>query len=118
MLYSKLGNTGLIVSRLALGTMSFGMGGGNGAIARTRETEADALVGRAIDAGINFFDTADVYAGGESEEMLGRALGARRDEVVIATKAGWRTGEPLNRSGLSAAHWRSRPNYACSRMTA
>jgi aryl-alcohol dehydrogenase-like predicted oxidoreductase len=104
MLYSKLGNTGLIVSRLALGTMSFGLGGGNAAIARTGESEAHALVGRAIDAGINFFDTADVYAGGESEEMLGRALGTRRDEVVIATKAGWRTGDPLNRSGLSAAH--------------
>jgi aryl-alcohol dehydrogenase-like predicted oxidoreductase len=104
MLYSKLGNTGLIVSRLALGTMSFGMGKGNAAIARTRQNEAEALVGRAIDAGVNFFDTADVYAGGESEEMLGRAIGSRRDEVVIATKAGWRTGEPLNRSGLSAAH--------------
>jgi len=104
MLYSKLGSTGLIVSRLALGTMSFGMGSGNPAIARTREGEADALVGRAIDAGINFFDTADVYAGGESETMLGRAMGQRRDEVVVATKAGWRTGDPLNRSGLSAAH--------------
>ncbi len=104
MLYSKLGSTGLIVSRLALGTMSFGMGGGNKAIARTRPAEADALVARAIEAGVNFFDTADVYAGGESEELLGRALGARRDEVVIATKAGWRTGDALGRSGLSAGH--------------
>ncbi|OYW46815.1 MAG: aldo/keto reductase [Sphingomonadales bacterium 32-68-7] len=104
MLYSKLGSTGLVVSRLALGTMSFGAGSGNPAIARTREAEAAALVGRALDSGVNFFDTADVYANGESEEMLGRALGNRRDEVVIATKAGWRTGEPLNRSGLSAAH--------------
>lgn len=104
MLYSRLGNSGLIVSRLSLGTMSFGAGGGNKAIARTRSEEADRIVGNAIDAGINFFDTADVYAGGESETMLGRALGGRRDAVVIATKAGWRTGEALNRNGLSAGH--------------
>lgn len=104
MLYSKLGNTGLIVSRLAFGAMSFGQGGGNTAIARTRDAEAEALVGRALDAGINFFDTADIYSGGESEAMLGRILKNRRDEVVIATKAGWRTGAPLNRSGLSRAH--------------
>lgn len=104
MLYSKLGRTGLIVSRLALGTMTFSEGGGNQAIAKTGQADADAMVGRAIDGGINFFDTADVYAGGESETMLGRAIGGRRDEVVIATKAGWRTGAPLNRNGLSATH--------------
>ncbi|VVT04694.1 Uncharacterized oxidoreductase YajO [Sphingomonas sp. EC-HK361] len=104
MLYSKLGTTGLIVSRLALGTMTFGAGSGNAAIARTREADAAAIVDRALDAGINFIDTADVYAGGESEEIVGRILGKRRDEVVLATKAGWRTGAPLNRSGLSAAH--------------
>lgn len=104
MLYSRLGDTGLIVSRLTLGTMTFGAGSGNAAIARTREPEAAALVGRALDAGVNSFDTADIYSGGESEEMLGRLLKPRRDEVVIATKAGWRTGQPLNRSGLSAAH--------------
>ena len=104
MLYSKLGTTGLIVSRLTLGTMTFTLGKGNQAIAKTGQVEADAIVGRAIDGGINFFDTADIYAGGESETMLGRAIGARRDDVVIATKAGWRTGAPLNRNGLSAAH--------------
>ncbi len=104
MLYSNLGRTGLVVSRLSLGTMSFGAGSGNPAIARTREDEAGRLVDRALDAGVNFFDTADVYAGGESEEMLGRVLGKRRHDVVIATKAGWRTGAPLNQSGLSAKH--------------
>ena len=104
MLYSKLGQTGLVVSQLSLGTMTFGAGSGNVAVARTREAEANAIVGRAIDGGINFFDTADVYAGGEAEEMLGRALGSRRDDVVITTKAGRRTGQPLNRSGLSATH--------------
>jgi ATP-dependent HslUV protease subunit HslV len=114
MLYSRLGNTGLIVSRLSLGTMTFGLGSGNKAIARTGPDEATRIVGTAIDAGINFFDTADVYAGGESETMLGRALAGRRDEVVIATKAGWRTGDPLNRSGLSAHHLLWSRDQACS----
>lgn len=104
MLYSNLGSTGLIVSRLALGTMTFSAGSGNSAVARTREASASDLVARAIDAGINFIDTADVYAGGESEQILGRAIAGRRDDIVIATKAGWRTGQALNRSGLSARH--------------
>lgn len=104
MRYARLGTTGLIVSRLSLGTMSFGAGSGNLAIARTREQEANAIVGGALDAGVNFFDTADIYSGGESEQILGRALAGRRDEIVLAIKAGWRTGAPLNRSGLSAAH--------------
>lgn len=104
MLYSRLGNTGLIVSRLSLGTMTFTLGGGNPAIAKTDRADAAALVGRALDAGINFFDTADIYADSQSEQVLGQILAPRRDEVVIATKAGWRTGAPLNRSGLSASH--------------
>lgn len=104
MLYSRLGDTGLIVSRLSLGTMTFGDGGGNRSIAKTDPAAADALVGRSIDAGINFIDTADIYSGGESETILGRIIKPRRDDLVIATKAGWRTGAPLNRSGLSAAH--------------
>ena len=104
MLYSRLGDSGLIVSRLSLGTMTFTRGGGIAAIAKTGPKDAAALVDRAIDAGINFLDTADVYSGGESEEMLGEIVAGRRDELVIATKAGWRTGQPLNRSGLSAAH--------------
>lgn len=104
MLYHRLGNTGLIVSRLSLGTMTFTNGKGSGAVAKTDLATARSLVDRAIDAGINSFDTADVYAGGESETMLGELLGTRRHDVVIATKAGWRSGTPLNRSGLSAAH--------------
>lgn len=103
MLYSRLGNTGLIVSRLAFGAMTFA-GEQPTAVAKTDAAGADALVGRAIDAGITLFDTADVYSGGVSETILGRVLGGRRDEVVLATKAGWRTGAPLNRSGLSAQH--------------
>ena len=104
MLYSKLGNTGLIVSRLSLGTMTFSDGGGNPSIARTNEADAASLVDRAIDAGVNFIDTADIYSGGESETILGRIMAGRRDQLVIATKAGWRTGPTLNQSGLSAAH--------------
>ena len=104
MLYSRLGSTGLIVSRLSFGTMTFTAGGGNAAIARTSQADADRMIGTVIDAGINFIDTADVYSEGQSEEMLGKALGKRRDQVVLATKAGWRSGAPLNRSGLSALH--------------
>ncbi len=104
MLYSRLGNTGLIVSRLSFGTMTFTLGGGIPAIAKTDRADAAALVGRALDAGINFFDTADIYADTESEQVLGQIIAPRRDEVVIATKAGWRAGAPLNRSGLSASH--------------
>ena len=103
MLYSRLGNTGLIVSRLSLGTMTF-TSGDSGAVAKTNAADAQAMVDRAIDAGINLFDTADVYAGGESETMLGQLLGSKRNDVVVATRAGWRSGTPLNRSGLSAAH--------------
>ena len=104
MLYSKLGNTGLVVSRLSLGTMTFSEGAGSPAIARTRYDDADAIVGRAIDAGVNFLDTADVYSAGESETMLGRIIKDRRDDLVITTKAGWRTGKPLGQTGLSAYH--------------
>ncbi|MFM9977033.1 MAG: aldo/keto reductase [Sphingomonadaceae bacterium] len=103
MLYSTLGRTGLIVSRLSLGTMTFADANAS-AVAKTSFADADAMVGRAIDAGINFFDTADVYAAGESETMFGKLIGDRRKDVVIATKAGWRMGAPLNNAGLSARH--------------
>lgn len=104
MLYSRLGDSGLIVSRLSLGTMTFTRGAGIAAIAKTDLKDAAALVERALEAGINFIDTADVYSEGQSEEMLGKIVAGRRDELILATKAGWRTGQPLNRSGLSAAH--------------
>jgi aryl-alcohol dehydrogenase-like predicted oxidoreductase len=103
--YKLLGQTGLIVSRMAFGAMTFTAGNRDlGTIFKTEAGDADALVGRAIDAGINFFDTADGYAGGQSEEMLGRALASRRDQVVIATKVGFRTGAPLTQAGLSRRH--------------
>ena len=105
MQYQQLGQTGLFVSRLTLGTMTFG-GAGTifGAIGGLDQKEADALVGRALDAGINFIDTANVYASGESEIMTGKALGSRRHEVVLATKVHGRMGPGANEIGLSRYH--------------
>ena len=105
MLYNRLGDTGLIVSRLAFGAMTFGKAeGAFAAIFKVGQDLANELVARSLDRGVNFFNTADAYANGDSEVMLGRALGARRQDAVIATKVGMRTGEPLLRSGLSRRH--------------
>ncbi|MGO4622769.1 aldo/keto reductase [Ensifer sp. 2YAB10] len=105
MQYTTLGNTGLVVSRLAFGAMTFTAGDRSlGAVYKTDAEAADALVGQALDAGINFFDTADAYASGQSERILGDVLKSRRDEVVIATKVGFRTGTPLSQAGLSRRH--------------
>jgi aryl-alcohol dehydrogenase-like predicted oxidoreductase len=105
MKYTSLGNTGLIVSRLAFGAMTFTAGNKDlGSIYKVGAALADELVGRSLDAGINFFDTADGYAGGESEALLGAALKPHRDRVVIATKVGFRSGTPLTQSGLSRRH--------------
>jgi aryl-alcohol dehydrogenase-like predicted oxidoreductase len=105
MQYVRLGNTGLIVSRLAFGAMTFTNGNRDLAtIYKVGADLADELVGIALDAGINFFDTADVYANGESETLLGSALRSKRDQVVIATKVGFRTGAPLVHAGLSRRH--------------
>jgi aryl-alcohol dehydrogenase-like predicted oxidoreductase len=107
MQYARLGDTGLLVSRLAFGAMTFGeaaAGSGFAAIYKVDQAGADRLVGRALDAGVNFFNTADAYADGRSEEMLGRALGDRRRDAVVATKVGNRTGAALTRQGLSRAH--------------
>jgi aryl-alcohol dehydrogenase-like predicted oxidoreductase len=79
--YRTLGRTGIEVSTLCLGTMMFGAWG------KTDELECRRIVDAALDAGVNFVDTADVYAFGESEQILGRALKGRRDQVIVATKA-------------------------------
>jgi len=103
--YRELADTGVFVSELCLGTMTFG---GRGqmweVIGGIDQQSVDALVSRALDAGINFVDTANVYAAGESETMLGRALGSRRHEVVLATKVRGRTGPGPNQVGLSRLH--------------
>jgi aryl-alcohol dehydrogenase-like predicted oxidoreductase len=105
MQFERLGNTGLIVSRLAFGVMTFGRGEGVfAAVSKTPQEEANKLVQRSLDAGVNFFDTADAYANGQSEVMLGRALGPRRKDVVFSTKIGFRTGEAVIHAGGSYAY--------------
>jgi len=99
-----LGNTGVRVSELCFGAMTFGGRGYWKTIGQVEQKEADALVGAALDAGVNFFDTADVYSEGRSEEILGRALGAGRKDIVLATKVRGRTGPGPNDVGLSRKH--------------
>jgi aryl-alcohol dehydrogenase-like predicted oxidoreductase len=84
--YFALGNTGLYVSRLCLGTMTFGENTVYNAIGSLGETDVQKIVDRAFDIGINFFDTANLYAMGDSEKLLGKAIGNRREDAVIATK--------------------------------
>jgi aryl-alcohol dehydrogenase-like predicted oxidoreductase len=104
----KLGNTGLLVSELCLGTMTFGNTGGIFAqIGQLQQNEVDGIVRGAIDSGINFVDTADVYHSGQSEIMTGQALrnlGVPRDQFVLATKVLGRMGPGPNQTGLSRAH--------------
>ncbi|MFF3204768.1 aldo/keto reductase [Streptomyces sp. NPDC002962] len=95
MQYRTLGRTGVQVSSLALGAMNFGR------IGRTGQDEATALVDAALEAGINLIDTADMYSDGESEEMVGKAIAGRRDDIVLATKAGMPMGDERNRRGSS-----------------
>ncbi|MFG6196957.1 aldo/keto reductase [Nonomuraea sp. JJY05] len=95
MQYRTLGRTGVQVSSLALGAMNFG------AIGRTTQDEATAIVDAALEAGINLIDTADMYSGGESEEMVGKAIAGRRDDIVLATKANMPMGDEPNHQGSS-----------------
>ena len=103
-----LGRTGLYVSELCLGTMTFGGGPGIwGQIGNLQQAEAESLIGQALDAGINFIDTADVYAGGLSEQITGQALKnlkVPRDRVIIATKVFGETGPGPNARGASRGH--------------
>jgi aryl-alcohol dehydrogenase-like predicted oxidoreductase len=104
--YRQLGRTGVWVSEISLGTMTFG-GKGHpvyGNIGALGQPEVDRVVGTALDAGVNFIDTADVYAEGESEELLGRAIGKRRREVVLGTKLLAAVGPGPNDQGLTRLH--------------
>ncbi len=92
MKYTKLGNTGIPVSKICLGTMTFGY--------TVDEKESNVLLQRALELGINFFDTANVYGRGRSEEILGAAIKERRSEVVIASKVFWSFSQP-QAAGLS-----------------
>ncbi|MFH8977208.1 aldo/keto reductase [Streptomyces sp. NPDC017890] len=95
MRYRTLGRTGVQVSTLALGAMNFG------SIGRTTQDEATAIVDAALEAGVNLIDTADMYGAGESEEMVGKAIAGRRDDIVLATKAGMPMDEERNHRGAS-----------------
>ncbi|AVZ71587.1 aldo/keto reductase [Streptomyces lunaelactis] len=109
MQYEQLGATGVFVSRIALGTMTFGGAGTPpwSLVGGLDEKAADELVGLALDAGVNLVDTADMYAAGECEEILGRVLGSRRQDVLLATKLFARMGTGPNDVGLSR-HWVTR----------
>lgn len=105
MQYTTLGHTGLLVSRLAFGAMTFGTGQlVPGVTNNIDQTEAEKMIDRVLDAGINLFDTADAYTSGQSEIILGKALGKRRQKVAVATKVGFRTGDALTDTGLSYRH--------------
>ena len=94
--YRRLGKTGLKVSPLCLGTVNFSQ--------RTPDDESVKIINRALDEGINFIDTANIYGGGRSEEVVGMAIKSRRYEVVLATKVRGRVGEGPNEGGLSRSH--------------
>ena len=105
MRYRVLADTGVFVSELCLGAMTFGGQGGMwSVIGGLDQATVDAIVLRALDAGVNFIDTADVYSAGESEVMLGKALAGRRQQVVLATKVRGRMGKGPNEVGLSRLH--------------
>jgi aryl-alcohol dehydrogenase-like predicted oxidoreductase len=94
--YVLAGRTGLRVSKLCLGTMTFGN--------EADETASVAIMNRAVDAGINFFDTADIYNKGKTEEIVGRWLGARRESIVLASKVHFPAGDGPNDKGSSRRH--------------
>lgn len=107
MKYRLLGKTGIYVSELCLGTMTFGGKGFWEVVGKLGNQEAQGIVGAALDAGVNFIDTANVYSEGESEKLTGmalKALGRPRDQVVVATKVRGRMGPGINQIGLSRAH--------------
>ncbi len=104
MKYRLFGNTGLYVSELCMGAMTFGGKGVFEAIGALQQPDVDKLVHKALDGGINFFDTADAYANHESEEMLGKALGAKRKEVILASKVRFRMDSNVNNVGLTRHH--------------
>jgi aryl-alcohol dehydrogenase-like predicted oxidoreductase len=95
MQYRSLGRTGVQVSSLVLGAMNFG------ALGRTTQDDATAIVDAALEGGINVIDTADMYSAGQSEEMVGQAIAGRRDDIVLATKAHMPMGDERNHQGSS-----------------
>lgn len=104
MQYRQLGKSGLLVSELCFGTMSFGSQGYWTKIGGLDQNAAQKLVDIALDGGINFFDTANVYSYGQSEQILGKAIKGKRDKIVLATKVRGRMSQEINDVGLSRRH--------------
>ncbi len=105
MTYTRMGNSGLVVSRLALGTMTFTHGSDwIPGVAKVGLQDAQRMVDMALDGGINFFDAADGYSNGEAEDILGQTLKGKRNEAVICTKLGFRQNDRINNAGLSRGH--------------
>ncbi|MBX3188632.1 MAG: aldo/keto reductase [Labilithrix sp.] len=107
MRFNLLGSTGLYVSELCLGAMTFGGKGFWEVVGKLGAKEVERIVGAALDGGVNFIDTADVYSEGQSEELLGEALASLdrpREQIVVATKVRGRVGPGPNQVGLSRAH--------------
>jgi aryl-alcohol dehydrogenase-like predicted oxidoreductase len=102
--YRRLGRSGLFVSALTLGTMTFGGQGDFSKVGATDVAGARRQVDMCLDAGINLFDTANIYSGGESEEILGEAISGRRDDLLLATKVRMPVGDGPNDTGLSRHH--------------
>jgi aryl-alcohol dehydrogenase-like predicted oxidoreductase len=102
--YRALGNSGIKLSVLTMGTMTFGGKGGFAAVGSTDVTEARRQVDQCLEAGVNVIDTADVYSGGLSEEIVGEVLEGRRDDVLVATKVRMPMGPGPNDAGLSRHH--------------
>ncbi|MFI5494154.1 aldo/keto reductase [Actinoplanes sp. NPDC051859] len=102
--YRQLGRSGLRVSVLTMGTMTFGGKGGFAAVGATDVAEARRQVDQCLDAGVNLIDTADVYSDGLSEEIVGEVLAGRRDDVLVATKVRMPMGAGPNDAGLSRHH--------------
>lgn len=117
MKYHFLGNSGLKVSELGFGA---GTLGGQGQIfsawGQASQTEANQMIQAGLDAGINYFDTADVYSDGESERMLGKALAAKRQQAIISTKVGIRSSDHLNAGGFSRDYLLSAVEQSLTRL--
>jgi len=119
MKYKLLGNTGLKVSELCLGTMTFGGRGYFSAVGSLQQETVDRIMKTSVDAGINFIDTANVYSEGWSEELTGQAilnLGLNRDDLIIATKVRGKMGEGPNDSGLTRKHIMQQVDLSLKRL--
>jgi aryl-alcohol dehydrogenase-like predicted oxidoreductase len=119
MRYRPLAKTGMYVSEICLGSMTFGGQGFWQVVGKLDSREAQTLVGTSLDAGVNFIDTADVYSEGQSETLVGEALAALkrpRDQVIVATKVRGRTGAGINQVGLSRGHILSSIDQSLKRL--